>query len=213
MGRVPKTKLFEGFAQSQLCWDRDNLPESLEAVFEKDQPLMVELGSGTCYFATAFAKAHPDWNVLATDLKRDRLWKGAKRAEKQKLPNIAFVNIDVAKLAQFLPEQSVDQMWLTFPDPYPKARQAKRRMNQPNFLKTYAKLLTPTGSFHLKTDDRNFFVETVANLQKQKWEFQQLSTDTHRDYTDGDVLFTTRYEQEFLDAGLPINYLKATCYT
>lgn len=171
---------------------------------------MIELGAGTCYFSTGFALSHPDWNVIATDLKRDRLWKGAKRAAKEKLTNIAFINIDVAKLTQLLPEPSADQLWLTFPDPYPKARQAKHRMNQKDFLSTYKKLLKTTGSFHLKTDDRNFFIETIENLVKAKWVLEIIEPDLHHSSRDGDELIRTRYEQEFMQAGIPINYLCAT---
>jgi len=170
---------------------------------------MIELGAGTCYFSTGFAKAHPDWNVAAIDLKRDRLWKGAKRAANDKLDNIAFINIDVAKLAELAPPRIIDQLWLTFPDPYPKARQAKHRMNQPSFLATYKKLLKPNGAFHLKTDDRQFFVETIENLLKANWQIEQLETDLQSSKISGDPLIQTRYETEFMTAGLPINYLEA----
>ena len=210
MPRTAKTPQFKAFTEALNCWDRDHLPASITEVFEREAPLMIELGAGTCYFSTGFASAHPDWNVIAADLKRDRLWKGAKRANKDKLTNVAFINIDVAKLAQLLPENSADQLWLTFPDPYPKARQAKHRMNQKEFLKTYKKLLKKDGSFHLKTDDRDFFIETIENLEKQKWQLEIVEADLHQSAISGNPLIQTRYEQEFIEAGLPINYLCAT---
>lgn len=211
MPRIAKVPVFKQFSEAINCWERDALPMSISEIFGNEQaPLMIELGAGSCYFSRGFAQAHPDWNVIATDLKRDRLWKGAKRAVKDKLDNIAFINIDVAKLAQLVPDQSVDQLWLTFPDPYPKARQAKHRMNQPDFLKTYKKLLKPKGTFHLKTDDSNFFTETIENLEKQKWMLEIIEPDLHQSSLDGDELIRTRYEQEFMQAGIPINYLCAT---
>lgn len=209
MVRGAKTPIYDEFAQMPRCWDFAQRPSSLDEIFPEHKKLMIELGSGTCYFSRGFAASHSDWNVLATDLKRDRLWKGANHARQQKLENIAFLNINVFELPDLLPDKSVDELWLTFPDPYPKDRQAKHRMNQPKFLEVYAKLLKPDGKFNLKTDDRNFFVDTVENLQKTDWEFEQLSTDTHREYENGEVLIETRYEQEFMAAGIPINYLKA----
>jgi tRNA (guanine-N7-)-methyltransferase len=208
MSRIAKTPVFRQFATADNCWERDSLPESLADVFDHEAPLMIELGAGSCYFSTGFAKAHPDWNVVATDLKRDRLWKGNKRAIIDTLTNIAFINIDVSKLEQLVPAASVDQLWLTFPDPYPKARQTKHRMNQKSFLSTYKKLLKPDGAFHLKTDDRNFFIETIENLEKAKWQFEIVEPDLHQSTQEADVLIMTRYEQEFTAAGIPINYLK-----
>ncbi len=210
MPRAAKTPQFQAFEEASNCWERDSLPQSMSEVFEREASLMIELGAGTCYFSTGFALAHPDWNVVATDLKRDRLWKGAKRAAKDKLTNIAFINIDVGKLQQLNNEASVDQLWLTFPDPYPKARQAKHRMNQPAFLKTYRKLLRKDGSFHVKTDDRDFFIETIVNLEKQKWLIETAEPDLHQSDIAGDALIQTRYEQEFIASDLPINYLCAT---
>jgi len=210
MVRAAKTPIYDEFARMPRCWDFEQTPSSLRQIFPDPKQLMIELGSGTCYFSRGFAANHLDWNILATDLKRDRLWRGATHAQKQKLENIAFLNINVFDLPTLIPEESVDELWLTFPDPYPKARQAKHRMNQSKFLEVYAKLLKPEGSFNLKTDDRNFFVETVEILEKHQWQIEELSTDTHLDYTEGDVLIETRYEQEFMAAGIPINYLKAS---
>ena len=83
-------------------------------------------------------------------------------------------------------------------------------MNQLGFLETYKKLLKPSGSFHLKTDDRDFFVETIVLLEKANWQFDQISADSHRDCENGDQLIKTRYENEFIEAGIPINYLQAS---
>ena len=47
-------------------------------------------------------------------------------------------------------------------------------------------------------------------LEKANWQFEQLSTDSHLDYGTGDQLIKTRYENEFIDAGVPINYLRAS---
>jgi len=209
MVRGAKVPIYDEFAQMARCWDFEKTPSNLKQIFPESKKLMIELGSGTCYFSRGFAETHPDWNILATDLKRDRLWRGAKTANKQKLENIAFLNINVFDLPTLMPEKSVDELWLTFPDPYPKIRQAKHRMNQPRFIEVYAKLLKIDGSFNLKTDDRNFFVDTVEVLENLSWEFEIISTDTHLDYQDGEVLIETRYEQEFIAAGIPINYLRA----
>ena len=210
MGRLPKAHSYAAFENNPNCWSKEVLPDSLDDVFTRQNKLMIELGSGTCYFSTGFAEEHEDFNVIATDFKRDRLWKGAKRADKLKLTNVAFINIDVAKLVELIPEHSVDQLWLTFPDPHPKKSHKKRRMNQLGFLETDKKLLKPSGSFHLKTDDRDFFVETIVLLEKANWQFDQISADSHRDCENGDQLIKTRYENEFIEAGIPINYLQAS---
>ena len=210
MPRVAKTPVYKQFYDSKICWDFNNLPKNLGEMFPAKHQLLVELGAGSCYFSTGFAQKHTDWNVLATDLKRDRLWKGARRSMTQKLTNTRFLNINVMDLIEVLGSDSVDQLWLTFPDPHAKARQAKHRMNQPEFLEVYKSLLRKHGSFNLKTDDSGFFIESIENLQKHGWIVTSLSADLHSDLDEKrDEAIKTRYETEFTEAGLPIYYLSA----
>ena len=52
-----------------------------------------------------------------------------------------------------IPAGRVSEIWLPFPDPLPKTRQARHRLVSPMFLRSYRRLLAPGGLVHLKTDN------------------------------------------------------------
>ncbi len=207
-----KTPRKTEFNELANCIGRNpNLKGQWHTAFEKTQPLVVELGSGKTEFGVALAQLRPDINYLGIDAKTDRLWFGARRAIALGVPNIRFLWDDIARTDELFAPGEVDALWITFPDPYPKARHARRRMTGPEFIAMYRNILKPGGLVQFKTDNVPLFDFTLEVLQAMHITPARLTRDLHRsDLLNPETSILTSYERRFIAAGLPIHYMAFT---
>jgi len=126
---------------------------------------ILELGCGKGEHALALAAANPDPLVVGVDIKSHRLCTAGEAAIARGLANLYFLRADVAALGSWFAPGSVREIWITFPDPYPKQREIKHRLTAPDFLAMYAALLVPGGSVHLKTDSDQFYGYTLGAVK------------------------------------------------
>lgn len=207
--RKRKKWKFAHFDEWPNCFQANQAsPELWKHYFETKQPLVVELGAGTADLSLKLATAHPDKNYIAIDVKADRLYTGAKQALTLGLSNIAFVRAHAYTLPRMFTPRLVDELWITFPDPFPKKRQSKHRLTHPNFLKMYATLLAKKGSIRFKTDNRELFLWSLEQFVAQGWDLRELSFDLHQSELPAEYKITTNYERRFMD-NVPINYCNA----
>jgi tRNA (guanine-N7-)-methyltransferase len=200
--RKRKKYRFALFANSPLCFElHEWTPRKID---------VLELGAGTGLFSVELASRYPGKQFLAVDVKADRLQKGANEASARRLTNIYFVRARADQLDELVKPHSLKQLWLTFPDPFPKKRAAGRRMTHPTFLKKYKKLLAASGAFYLKHDNRDFFEWSLEQLASDKWHIEELSFDLHESNLSDDYKVLTTYEQRWLGKGLSTHFVKAT---
>lgn len=199
--RKRKKYKFAKFANSPLCFELEG--------WKKQSADVVEVGAGTGLFSVELATLHPDKHYVAIDVKGDRLQKGAYEAEAKGLTNIQFVRARVDQLAEIIDPASVDQLWVTFPDPFPKKRSAGRRLTHPVFLKIYASLLKQSGALYIKHDSRDFFLWSLEQLVVQGWHILELSFDLHESELPNEYKIQTTYEARWLSEGGTINFAKA----
>ena len=83
-------------------------------MFGNDNPIVVELGCGKGDYTIALALRNPGVNYIGVDIKGARLWKGAKYATKNALPNVAFLRTRIEFIDAFFGPGEVSQIWLTF---------------------------------------------------------------------------------------------------
>ena len=158
------------------------------------------------------AHRFPERNFLGVDLKADRLWKPAGIALNQQVDNVAFLCSHILQLEDWIEEGEAQEIWITFPDPFPKKRQAKHRMLNPPFLKLYQKILSPEGKLHFKTDNLDLFHFGLEQMVRfGSISFHHLSFDLHEeeDFPYEPKIKTT-YEKKFLEMGKKINYVCAS---
>ena len=86
-------------------------------MFEKDQPVVLELGCGKGDYTIALARRHPEMNFIGVDIKGARLWKGTKEATEEKMGNVAFLRTRIEFIDAFFAPGEVSEIWLTFSDP------------------------------------------------------------------------------------------------
>ena len=156
--RRRKKYKFALFNNSPLCFEYDEwTPRPID---------VLEIGAGTGLFSVELAARHPEQRFLAVDVKADRLQKGAREAERRGLTNIWFVRARADQLGELCEAGSLSQLWITFPDPFPRQRSSGRRLTHPHFLTQYAKLLNEGGELLLKHDDHGFFCWSSGGLAR-----------------------------------------------
>jgi len=88
-----------------------------QELFKNENPIVLELGCGKGEYTVGLANNFPDNNFIGIDIKGARMWRGAKTANEQKLPNVAFLRTRIEFINSFFSEDEVDEIWITFPDP------------------------------------------------------------------------------------------------
>lgn len=176
--------------------------------FKNDNPITLELACGKGEYTLALAQKFPDRNFIGVDLKGARLWKGAKAAIEQGLTNVAFLRVPIERITEFFAKDEVSEIWIPFPDPYPRPGKAKKRLTSPRFLNLYRNIIRQGSLIHLKTDDGNLFTYTLDVLRIEGCLIREVKEDLHA-FPDGNELLSiqTAYELKHLAAGKKIRYL------
>lgn len=199
--RKRKKYRFALFANSEICFELNEWSR---------RPIdVLEIGAGTGLFSVELASRSPDKQFLALDVKGDRLQKGARRAEELGLKNIFFLRARADQLPEIINENSLEAIWITFPDPFPKRRSSGRRLTHLNFLKIYQELLKSGGDLLLKHDNLDFFTWSLEQLVNEKWQIQELSFDLHESKLSDSYKIMTTYEQRWIGEGSKINFVRA----
>jgi tRNA (guanine-N7-)-methyltransferase len=144
----------------------ENMQEKWKDFFKNDHPVILELACGKGEYTVGLAELFPAKNFVGVDIKGNRLWAGAKFALDNKITNAAFLRTQIDKINQYFYKNEVEEIWITFPDPYLRKSKARKRLMHPKFLRLYKQFLTPNGLIHLKTDspDLYHFTKTVIDL-------------------------------------------------
>lgn len=207
--RKRKKYKFAKFHNAENCFEFDEWRD----FYQQRQPSVsrLEIGAGTGLFSVELAARYPDKLFAAIDVKADRLQKGAYIALEKGLDNIYFIRARADQIGDLFALSTLVNIWVTFPDPFPKKRAAGRRLTHPYFLRRYAQLLQPGGELLFKHDDRDFFCWSLEQLVAEKWQITGLSFDLHESSLDDEYKIMTTYEQRWLNEGKAINFVKATC--
>ncbi len=121
--------------------------------FGRQAPLVLEIGSGMGEATAEMAAADPSRDVLAVDVHRPGIATLLRRIEDASLSNVRVAEGDgLVVLRELLGPNSLDAVRVFFPDPWPKARHAKRRLVSPSFAALVADRLRPGGRLHVATD-------------------------------------------------------------
>lgn len=129
------------------------LPRFDPADRDRTRPLVLEVGCGHGDAALAFADAHPDHDVLATDVHAPGVASLVLALEATPRPNVYVRQHDaLAILDDELGPGELAGVHLLFPDPWPKARHRKRRFVRPDVIELVSDRLAPGGTLLVATD-------------------------------------------------------------
>ena len=189
----------------------DNVPFEMKGhwnreFFHNDHPIVLELGCGRGEYTVGLARMFPDKNFIGVDIKGSRMWSGATEALREGLPNVAFLRTNIEIIDRFF-EGEVSEIWLTFSDP--QMKKATKRLTSTYFMNRYRRFLIPDGLIHLKTDSNFMFTYTKYMVEKNRFPVEFQTEDLyHSGLVDKILGIQTYYEQQWLDRGLTIKYMK-----
>ncbi|MGN0201630.1 MAG: tRNA (guanosine(46)-N7)-methyltransferase TrmB [Candidatus Cryptobacteroides sp.] len=191
-------------------------------MFSSPAPIVLELGCGKGEYTIDLSRRSPEANYIGVDIKGARLWKGAKTATQEKLPNVAFLRTRIEFIDAFFAPEEVSEVWLTFSDPQLKSENC--RLSSPLFLERYRRFLKPGGIVHLKTDSRFLHEYTKAVVRENGLTMLACTEDLYGEGRSSvmespmrsvcgvsavEALFEVRtfYERMFMEQGYKITYL------
>jgi tRNA (guanine-N7-)-methyltransferase len=137
------------------AWGVENTPTPLDfaALFGRDAPVSFEIGFGNGESLVALACAHPDRNYVGLEVHPPGVGHLLLRCEAERIDNVRVICEDAVQvLQQRVPDASLDEVLLYFPDPWPKKRHHKRRIVQPAFVELVARKLCTGGVLRMATD-------------------------------------------------------------
>lgn len=182
-------------------------PLSFSEIFKNDNPVELEIGAGKGGFIVETAKRNPNVNFLAVEKISNVIIDACETAEKENLPNLRFLNCGAEYLLKYIPDCSVQRIYLNFSCPFPPSSYENRRLTYKNFLNIYKKILTADGTVCQKTDNADFFDYSVQSFSENGFEVTSIIRDLHNSDFQGNV--QTEYEKMFAQKGLPIYRLEA----
>lgn len=129
-------------------------------LFQRRQPLHVELGSGDGSFLVKYAALHPEWNFIGVERLLGRLRKIDRKGQRAGLSNVRGVRIEASYFLEYLlPGKSAAALHIYFPDPWPKRKHRKNRLVNERFPALARQILQPGGMVYLRTDDADYFAQ------------------------------------------------------
>ncbi|SDJ66606.1 tRNA (guanine-N(7)-)-methyltransferase [Salimicrobium halophilum] len=173
-----------------------------QEIFEEEQPLHLEIGSGKGQFIAGMAGTFPDVNFIGIERVKSVMVGALKKVKEAEVSNARLVNEDAKDLRDMFAENEIDHLYLNFSDPWPKTKHEKRRLTYRTFLEQYESILKPGGKLTLKTDNRGLFEYSLSSFSKFGMVIEDVTLDLHELEDENNVM--TEYEQKFSEKGQPI---------
>lgn len=178
--------------------------------FKNNNPIVIELGCGKGEYTVGLGKLFPEKNFIGIDIKGARMWSGAKQSLEDKMNNVAFIRTHIELINHFFEKDEVAEIWITFPDP--QMKKVNKRMTSTRFIKLYRKILNDEGIIHLKTDSNFMFTYTSEMIKVNQYKLLVQTEDLYNSNVADEILsIHTFYEQQWLERGINIKYLRFIC--
>jgi tRNA (guanine-N7-)-methyltransferase len=135
------------------------------ALFGRQAPLEVEVGSGKGLFLSAAAACDPAADFLGIEIMAKYARFAAARVAQRELANARVIHGDAQHFFKaLLPASSLRAVHVYFPDPWWKARHKKRRVMNESFVRDVERTLVPGGRLHFWTDVEEYFNTSLELL-------------------------------------------------
>jgi len=144
-----------------------------EGLFSGDRPLFLEYCSGNGDWIIQKAIDHPEITWIAVEKQFERVRKIWSKRENNQVKNLLIVSGKAEEFTRYyLPSESIQEVFVNFPDPWPKERHAKHRLIQAPFVDQMARVVRPTGKATFATDDPPYASQMIEEMGNHKdWEY------------------------------------------
>ncbi len=170
-------------------------PFQWENFFGNDHPVVLDVGAGRGLFLFNASGEHPEKNFLGMEIDYREGRRAATRLLKAERSNARMLGGD-ARIAfdKFIPDSSISEVHVYFPDPWWKKRHHKRRIFTDVFVSRITKALKNEGELHFWTDVEEYF-ERVTNLMDHACQFLRREPP-EENLPEHDMDFQTSFERK-----------------
>ncbi len=174
-------------------------------LFHNDSVLNVEIGSGFGHFMREYVSDHPTENFIGMDYKFKRAFTLAAQLSKIPTKNYKYLRAKGERLAFMFDNHEIDNLFLFFPDPWPKSKQKKKRLFNDHLLTTVHPLLTSTGKMFIKTDHDDYAKQMEEVIEQSHLFEVELKTFNLRKEHPEHMLskYITKFEKIFIAQNIP----------
>lgn len=172
---------------------------SYSKLFNNDNPIHLEIGTGKGNFIINMAKNNPNINFIGIEKYDSVLARALQKIDY--LDNLRFIRADATYISDIF-NKEIDTIYLNFSDPWPKDRHRHRRLSDSYFLKRYENLFKLNKHIIMKTDNRKLFEYSIIEFTNYGYKINEISLDMYNDDITNNV--STEYEDKFHNKGFPI---------
>lgn len=191
---IQKAKQLEG-----LLYTLEEIGESFPNIFKDNNlPIILEIGCYKGANVVELGQHNPNVNILGIEVRYKRVVKSCEKITNRQLTNCKIAIGEANELLGLIPAESITGAFVFFPDPWLKERQRKNRLLNEDFLKRLQSRLKPGGFLWFKTDDKEYFEDSLVLAREVGYEApapwpQEL---VEREYK-------SRFQELFISQGKP----------
>ncbi len=176
-------------------------------IFGNNHPVCIEYCSGNGAWIAGKAQANPHLNWVAVERKFDRVRKIWSKIKNLDLPNLFIICGEAHQATRtYFPECSAHDVYINFPDPWPKARHAKNRLIQAEFAQQLWRILQEGRSLTFVTDDPPYSEWLIEVMTAHKGFSSSYPSPYYT--TDESCYGTSYFDQLWRSKGRTIRYHK-----
>ena len=176
------------------------------ALFENDNPIWLEIGSGKGQFLCTQALNHPEKNFLACEGLDDVYVRIIEKCIAENITNLKIIPCFMDHATEFFEDGELEKIFINFCDPWPKKKHIKRRLTNRDKLGEYKRIVGEGNLIQFKTDNDPLFEFTLEEVEAADLETVEMTRDLKNSiYELGNV--HTEYEDKFTGYGKTINYI------
>ena len=190
--------------------------DAISIKVKKIDPLkhnIIDIGPGYGESTLAISKTDSSKQIIACEKFIDGINKIAEKSFIHALHNISIFHGNVHQLLdEYCQHNSISEIWILFPDPWPKKRHFKRRLINFNFFFKIRDFLKKDAIIHIASDSKSYISDILMTIHQVKKEFKWMNQNKNEwDYLNT-TLPKTKYFQKALKNGLNPIYLKLQKY-
>ena len=185
----------------------ENYKNKWNSLFQNNNPICLELGTGYGSFIIEMANNYPNINFIGIELDINQIATAVKNIGTKNLKNLKLICANAENIINFFGKE-IDTIYLTFSEPWPKKQDEKKRFSTINYLKLYDRIYKKKKHIILKTDNKILFQSSLESLSKYWYTFNKVSLDLHNDERNIFNIMTD-FEKQYKKENRPIYYIDA----
>ena len=174
---------------------------------------IIDIGAGYGESTLAISKTDSGKQIIACEKFIDGINKITEKSFSHSLNNISIFHGNVHQLLdEYCPHNSISEIWILFPDPWPKKRHFKRRLINVNFFYKIRDFLKKDATIHIASDSKSYISDILLSIHHVKQNFKWMNQNKNEWNYSNLTLPQTKYFQKALKKGFNPIYLKLIKY-